>query len=89
MGKDGMNGVTGKGSLNKRLEQLEQAISLKRPRHIVIEIDGSDADQSEAAAGTILQELAVVPDDLVIFAKYYSRGGGDPELPRLISVMPV
>jgi hypothetical protein len=85
MGKDGMNGKPGKGSFTKRLEQLEQLISFKRPRHIVIEIDGNNPDQSEAAADPILQELGVVDADLVIFTKHYSRT--DTDLPRLISVM--
>jgi hypothetical protein len=80
-----MNGKPGKGTLSKRLEQLEQAISLKRPRHIVIEIDGNNADQSEAEASAILEELGVVDADLVIFTKHYSRT--DTALPRLVSVM--
>jgi hypothetical protein len=87
MGKDGMNGKPGKGTLSKRLELLERAISFRRARHIVVEIDGNNADQSEAESDTILQELAAVDADLVIFTKHYSHSGNDPDLPRLISVM--
>jgi hypothetical protein len=38
------------GALLKRISQLEQTIRIKKPRHIIIEIDGTNADQSEAEA---------------------------------------
>jgi hypothetical protein len=83
MGKDEKNGIAGKGSIQKRLEMLEQAISLKRPRQITVLVDGHSDDQS--AIDVILQDLAVVPDDLVV--KIAHHGGNDPALPRLLCVI--
>jgi hypothetical protein len=87
MGKDGMNGKPGKGTLSKRLEQLEQLIRVNKPRHIVLEVDGCNENQE--ADDAILQELGVVDADLVIMVKHYSHKEGDPALPRLISVAPL
>jgi hypothetical protein len=89
MSKDGMNGKPGKGTLNKRLEQLERTISFQRARFVVVEIDGNNADQSEAEAGNVLHQLGVTDADMVIYTKHYGRGDGDPTLPRLISVAPL
>jgi hypothetical protein len=69
-------------SLLKRLETLEQAIRLKRPRQITILIDGNSEDQP--AAGALVQDLAPGKDDLVILLKRY--GDPDPDLPRLLAV---
>jgi hypothetical protein len=65
------------------LEQLEQAIKLKRPRHIVVLVDSECEDRT--ARDAILQELAVTPDDLVILLNH--SGDVVPDLPRLHSVM--
>ena len=72
-------------SFIKRLERLEQAISLKRPRQITILVDGDSEDQS--AADAILQDVAPSKDDLVIYLRRF--GGNDPDLPRLLSVRPL
>ena len=69
----------------KRLEALEQKISFRRPRQIVVLVDGNNEDQPEADA--LLQELDVKPDDLVIYLRHF--GGSDPDLPRLHSVVSV
>jgi hypothetical protein len=80
MGKDGMNGKPGKGSIQKRLEQLENLISLKKPRLITLIVD-AHSDDRKADEDAILQELAVVDADLVIRLQHYS--GKDMDLPRL------
>jgi hypothetical protein len=67
-------------SFLKRLETLEQAIRIKRPRQITILIDGNSEDQSAAGA---LKDLAPGKDDLVILLKRY--GDPDPDLPRLLA----
>jgi hypothetical protein len=85
----GMNGNTGKGTLGKRLEQAERQIHLRQARFVVVEIDGNNADQSEAEADNVLHQLGVTDADLVIYTKHYGRGDGDPALPRLISVAPL
>ena len=69
-------------SFMKRLEALEQKISFRRPRQIVVWVDGAKEDQPEADA--LLQELDVKPNDLVIYLRRF--GGDDPHLPRLLSV---
>ena len=69
----------------KRLEALEQRISFRRPRQIVVLVDGNSEDQS--AADAIVQELEVKPDDLVIYLARF--GGTDPDLPRIASVTPL
>jgi hypothetical protein len=66
----------------KRLEALEQKISVRRPRQIVVLVDGNSEDQS--AAEVLLQELAPRPNDLVIYLRRF--GGDDPDPPRLLSV---
>jgi hypothetical protein len=69
-------------SFLKRLEQLEKAIKLKRPRWITLLVDGNSEDQS--AADAIPQDVAPGKDDLVIYLRRF--GGDDPDLPRLLSV---
>ena len=66
----------------KRLEALEQKISFRRPRQIVVLVDGNNEDTS--AADAIAQELAPSSNDLVIYLRRF--GGDDPDLPRLLSV---
>ena len=69
-------------SFMKRLEALEQKISFRRPRQIVVWVDGDKENQPEADA--LLQELDVKPNDLVIYLRRF--GGNDPDLPRLCSI---
>ena len=57
-----------------RRAALEQKITFRRPRRIVVLVDGNSEDQS--AADAILQELEVKPDDLVIYLARFS--GSDP-----------
>ena len=72
-------------SFMKRLEALERSISFRRPRQIVVLVDGNSEDQS--AADAIVQELESKPDDLVI---YLARFTGDKsDLPRLGGVTPL
>jgi hypothetical protein len=66
----------------KRLEALEQTISFRRPRQIVVLVDGNSEDQS--AADAIVQELEVKPDDLVIYLARFSCK--DADLPKLGSI---
>jgi hypothetical protein len=72
-------------SFMKRLEALEQKISFRRPRQIVVLVDGNNEDHS--AADAIVRELAPGPDDLVIYLRRF--GGDDLGLPRLLSVRPL
>jgi len=77
-----INGNSAKGSFQKRLEQLERVISLKRPQHIVVLFDPDNEDRT--ALDAILQDVAPTPDDLLILLKCF--GGGAPTLPWLLSV---
>lgn len=69
-------------ALLKRLSKLEDMIKFRQPRHIVILVD---AESDRTALDAILQELAVVPDDLVILLNHF--GGVVPGLPRLHSAV--
>ena len=68
-------------SFTKRLEALEQKISFRRARQIVILVDGNNEDQSGADA--IVQKLDVTDDDLVVVVRKFADAAG---LPRIHSV---
>jgi hypothetical protein len=65
----------------KRLERLEQAISLKRPRIIVYE---AHETTSESEHAEFLRGIAPSPDDLVVCLTRFTSD--DPGLPRLVSI---
>jgi hypothetical protein len=90
-------GITGKGSFQKRLEMLEQAINVRQPRVVVVLVDQHNREAPEhiAALRAIQDQLAVTPDDLVItLASNLAATDDDafvppdPSLPRLHSVVP-
>jgi hypothetical protein len=57
-------------------------LRVKRPRQIVILVDPDSEDRT--ALDAILQELAVVPDDLVILLNTFS--GIDSNPPRVFTI---
>jgi hypothetical protein len=67
------------GIIQRKLEQLQRALRLRRPRWISILVDGNEEDQS--AAHAIAQQLNPGRYDLVTYCKQY--GGYDRNLPRL------
>ena len=69
-------------SFLKRLETLEKAIMLNRPRQIVLLVDGN-ADDTKAET-ELLATLAVQAEDLIVCIKKFGSGEG---LPRLLSII--
>jgi hypothetical protein len=70
------------GIIQRKLEQLQRALKLRRPRWISILVDGNEEDQS--AAHAIAQELNPGRYDLVTYCKQY--GSYDRNLPRLLAI---
>ena len=70
------------GIIQRKLEQLQRALKLRRPRWISILVDGNEEDQS--AANAIAHELNPGRYDLVTYCKQY--GDYDRNLPRLLSI---
>jgi len=66
----------------RRLEKLEQAISFRRSRMIVLAVDG-DNENPEAEA-KLLEGLAVMPQDIVVAVRRFGSVASD--LPKVSSV---
>jgi hypothetical protein len=59
----------------RRLEKLEQAISFRRSRMIVLAVDG-DNENPEAEA-KLLEGLAVMPQDIVVAVRRFGSVASD------------
>ena len=70
-------------SFLKRLERLEQAIRVNRPRLIVLATDGNSEDRE--AVAELLQSLKATAEDLIVSIRQFASDLED-DLPRVISI---
>ena len=69
-------------SVLRRVESLERAIRFRRPRWIVVAVDGTKDDDG-GALDVLLKELDVQDDETVVCVKRFVEVAG---LPCIVSV---